>query len=90
MTPEKLEEFFTARIRELEVEVAGLNKANALLNAGMGAVCEGRDELKHRNRELEAKVVKLQGIVNGLAERVHRQSDLLSRRAERPSSPNGD
>ena len=43
-----------AKVAELETELAGEKKANALMNAGMGAVCEGRDELKHRVRELES------------------------------------
>ena len=48
-----------ARVRELECQLAGEQKANALLNAGMGDVCEGRDQLKHRARELEADNARL-------------------------------
>ena len=48
-----------ARVRQLECQLAGEKKANALLNAGMGDVCEGRDQLKHRVRELEAEVARL-------------------------------
>lgn len=76
-------------IRDCEAEIEDLKESKALLNAGTGGTFESRDELKHRIRELEAEVAKLQGIVNSLAERVHVQSDLLSRRAETPSSPNG-
>ena len=52
-----------ARVRELECQLAGEQKANALLNAGMGDVCEGRDQLKHRARELEADNARLRGLV---------------------------
>lgn len=36
----------------LRFELEGANKACAMLNAGMGRVCEGRDELKMENRRL--------------------------------------
>lgn len=35
-------------------ENLGLEKANALLNAGMESACEDRDRLKQRVRQLEA------------------------------------
>lgn len=44
-------------------ELEGERKANALLNAGMGSVCDGRDELKHRVRELEAEIKSLRGVL---------------------------
>lgn len=47
------------RVAALECERDGLAKANSLLNAGMGSVCEGRDELKLRCRTLESENAEL-------------------------------
>jgi chromosome segregation ATPase len=44
-----------AAVLRLLIELEGFRKANAMLLAGMGSVCEGRDELKHRVRELETR-----------------------------------
>ncbi len=52
-----------ARVAELETELDGEKKANALLNAGMGAVCEGRDELKHRVRALETALTQMRTFI---------------------------
>lgn len=43
----------------LRLELEGEKKANALLNAGMGEVCEGRDAMKHELRTLRAQVAEL-------------------------------
>jgi len=51
-------------VERMKVELEGEKKANALLNAGMGGVCEGRDELKHKVRDLEAKVVNLRAALS--------------------------
>lgn len=46
---------------------------------------QGREYISPQRRieELEAEVRRLQGVINGLAERVAAQSELLSQRAER-------
>jgi hypothetical protein len=73
-----------AEVARLRVELEGERKANALLVAGMGDVCGGRDELKHENRRLAARVAELEDLSATLAGRVAAQSALLSRKAERP------
>jgi hypothetical protein len=62
-------------LERLRLELEGERKAAAILLVGMGSVCDGRDELKHRVRELEALVMALAG-------RVADQSEILSRMAE--------
>lgn len=49
-----------AELAALRMELEGERKANALLNAGMGSVCEGRDELKHELRTLRARLAALE------------------------------
>lgn len=64
---------------QLRLEVEGLTKANALLNAGLGTVCESRDELKHAARERDtARALNLH-----LANRLCICSTLLGRCAEK-------
>ena len=45
-----------SRVQALTLERDELVKANAILNVGMGEVCEGRDLLKHENRELKGQL----------------------------------
>lgn len=54
-------------------EFEALQKAHDLLNKGFESTCELMDDLKQQNRQL--------------AERCAAQSELLSRRAEKPPSP---
>lgn len=44
------------RIADLETQLEGERKARELLLAGMESVCEGRDQLKHKVRELEGRL----------------------------------
>lgn len=68
------------------LERDGERKANALLNAGMGAVCEGRDELKHRVRELEAELADARRVCASLAERCAGQAELIAARASKDTT----
>jgi hypothetical protein len=45
----------TAEVRRFKCEIVGLQKANALLNAGMGDVCESRDDMKLELRKLKGE-----------------------------------
>lgn len=48
-----------AELAALRLELEGEKKANALLNAGMGEVCDDRDRMKHELRELRAENERL-------------------------------
>lgn len=60
----------------LRTELDGFKKAYDLLLSNYGEVLKDRDAKKHRVRELEALAL-------ALADRVYRQSELLSRQAGR-------
>jgi hypothetical protein len=57
-----------AHCERLASELEGERKANALLNAGMGSVCEGRDVMKLELRAALARVAELEAIAKSAAD----------------------
>lgn len=66
-----------AALSDLRLELEGLKKANALLNAGMGDVCEGRDVLKMEVRELKAENERLKAMISAFVLHIEKPDVLV-------------
>lgn len=79
-----------AEVTRLSLVAVGYEKATTLNAQALEVICESRDRLKHRVRELEAEVEALKQRLDGFAARIAEQSELLSRRAGKDAVPRGE
>jgi len=80
----ELLEWLLLHVAALESELAGALKANALLMKGMESQCELMHDLKQQVWRLERDLADARTVCDSFARRIAAQSELLSKRAERP------